>query len=480
MMAVKLGGFYSGYYVGILLMMAGGYSVLPMRITEVLLAGGVNYIVYMSLIAIGTLDFSAQHMQYSVNNTFFFFSIIGTIAVQSTDELKIFFREQFARTNIARMRHKLHSYTHDLETLVQRRLDEVHESSLKFQDLYNTILDLILLIDTNGVIVKVNERSFLILGKEHGELVGKNIDQVLVAQCESDKNWFAVLSEELQKKMLIQGYQLRISVGDDDYADLEVSAGMVEIEGEPVFYQLIVRDITSMKEMENELLESERLIGTSRQATIFGLAKLAECRDDDTGAHLKRIQSYTHLLCKELSQRKDMEHVITNEFIQNLRNSSVLHDIGKVGIPDSILLKTATLTEEEFELMKNHSIYGANILSSAGGDENVVSFLKVGSEIARSHHERWDGKGYPEGLSGNQIPLSARIIALADVYDALTSSRVYKPAFSHEVSREIILKESGGQFDPKVVYAFMKRERDFKETRMRLVLQQNFDQDTLA
>jgi len=226
--------------------------------------------------------------------------------------------------------------------------------------------------------------------------------------------------------------------------------------------------------MERQVLESNQLIDTSRQAAIFGLARLAECRDDGTGAHLLRIREYTRILATELAEIPDLQHIVTRHFIEDLCLSSVLHDIGKVGIADAILLKPERLTEAEFETMKRHCEYGSIALSSAEKDSESLHFLRMGQEITRFHHERWDGSGYPSGLAGIEIPLSARIVALADVYDALTSSRSYKPAYNHEQARMLIVKESGSRFDPTIVNAFLRREQEFKASRKNLLLQATY------
>jgi putative two-component system response regulator len=171
------------------------------------------------------------------------------------------------------------------------------------------------------------------------------------------------------------------------------------------------------------------------------------------------------MLAEELRNNSQYAEWIDNKFIEDLYRSSPLHDIGKIGIPDCVLLKPGSLTDDEFEVMKQHSLIGAEALGRA--IRNVVSagFLEMAVDIAQYHHERFDGTGYPEGLKGNQIPLAARIVALADVYDALTSSRVYKPAFRPEIAYVMICQERGRHFDPVIVDAFIARHGDFLQVR---------------
>ena len=173
------------------------------------------------------------------------------------------------------------------------------------------------------------------------------------------------------------------------------------------------------------------------------MAKLAEARDEDTGDHLKRIQIYCRLIAEKLSLNSNYKDRINAEFIDNLQKASPLHDIGKVGIRDVILLKPGKLTKEEFQEMKQHTLIGANTLEEVYQNYPSNYFIKVGIEIARSHHEKWDGSGYPDGLCGEEIPLSAQIMALVDVYDALRSKRVYKEAYSSNETKRIIIEASG-------------------------------------
>lgn len=194
---------------------------------------------------------------------------------------------------------------------------------------------------------------------------------------------------------------------------------------------------------------------------IFGLAKLTEARDHDTGKHLERIQILCKMLAAELSKKPKYISYIDEEYCERIFHASPLHDIGKVGIPDNILLKPGKLTPAEFEIMKNHTIIGAGTLEELRNRFPNNKFIDMGIKIARSHHEKWDGSGYPDGLSGEDIPVSARIMAIVDVYDAVRSKRIYKPPYNHLFTREIILGGSGHQFDPALVEVFCGIQNDF-------------------
>ena len=204
-------------------------------------------------------------------------------------------------------------------------------------------------------------------------------------------------------------------------------------------------------------------IQRTQDVTILSLASLAETRDNETGAHILRTQRYVRALANHLATQEKYRVVLDQQTIELLFKSAPLHDIGKVGIPDAILLKPGKLSDDEFRIMKTHAALGSKALEEAEQELGGTSFLRYAREIAETHHEKWDGSGYPAGLTGAQIPLSGRLMALADVYDALISKRVYKPAFSHEKAREIILEGNGSHFDPDIVAAFQTIEEEFRE-----------------
>lgn len=200
----------------------------------------------------------------------------------------------------------------------------------------------------------------------------------------------------------------------------------------------------------------------ARDSIVFALAKLAEHRDDDTGTHLDRVTQYCLCLCAELRMAPEFANVIDGEFIRNIERAAPLHDIGKVAIPDAVLLKPGKFNEEEMAIMRNHTSIGAETLHSLLERAPDSKFLMMAEDIAESHHEWYNGKGYPNGRAGEDIPLAARIVAMADVYDALTTRRVYKPAWSHEKAMDIIRQERGSHFDPHIVDAFLRIHVEFE------------------
>ncbi|PRD69748.1 two-component system response regulator [Malikia spinosa] len=214
--------------------------------------------------------------------------------------------------------------------------------------------------------------------------------------------------------------------------------------------------------LEHEVGKRTAEVTAIQDVTILAMASLAETRDSDTGNHIRRTQHYVKALALKLREQPRLAALLDDRYILMLFKSAPLHDIGKVGIPDRILLKPGKLTPEEFELMKTHTTLGRDAIHAAERQLGMpVEFLKLAKEIAYSHQEKWDGSGYPEGLKGEAIPLSARLMALADVYDALISRRVYKEGMPHEQALAIISAGRGQHFDPDMVDAFLAIHEEF-------------------
>jgi putative two-component system response regulator len=232
--------------------------------------------------------------------------------------------------------------------------------------------------------------------------------------------------------------------------------------------QLEVKRARDFLRDQNSYLEAEvtRRMGENQliqQVSIHALARLAETRDPETGNHLRRTQEYVRTLAKGLKDHPRFSSYLDDRTIEALAKSAPLHDIGKVGIPDHILLKPGKLTPEEWVIMKTHAELGSNAIAQAEADsEKTVEFLSIAKEIAHYHHEKWDGSGYPANLAGDDIPISARLMALADVFDALICQRVYKPPMPFDTAYAIILEGSGQHFDPDVVATFVRECETFK------------------
>jgi putative two-component system response regulator len=215
--------------------------------------------------------------------------------------------------------------------------------------------------------------------------------------------------------------------------------------------------------LERRVEERTSELARTQDAAIYLMASLAETRDNETGQHIHRTQHYVKTLADVLCNSSAYREYLSDQNRELLFKSAPLHDIGKVGVPDDILLKPGPLQGEEWEEMKRHSLYGRVAIERVEEDIGPCDFLETAKEIAYTHHERWNGTGYPEGLKEDDIPISGRLMAVADVYDALISRRVYKPAYSHEKAVEILRSERGAHFDPEVLDAFLETEGQFKD-----------------
>ncbi len=259
---------------------------------------------------------------------------------------------------------------------------------------------------------------------------------------------------------------LGLEMGAVDYITKPISPPLVLAR---VDTQLKVKAAADFLRDQNEFLEQEvqrrtREVMAIQDVTIHAMASLAETRDNETGNHIRRTQHYIRLLADLLREHPRFRHFLDEDTIRLLFKSAPLHDIGKIGIPDHILLKPGRFTPEEFEVMKTHTTLGRDAIQHAENQLGVkVDFLRLAKEIAYSHQEKWDGSGYPEGLAADDIPISARLMAVADVYDALISRRVYKPGMPHEQAVGIIREGRGSHFDPDICDVFVANAERFRE-----------------
>jgi putative two-component system response regulator len=235
-------------------------------------------------------------------------------------------------------------------------------------------------------------------------------------------------------------------------------------------------------ETQNQVLEEKfkqrsRELSLTQEVTIECMASLAETRDPETGGHIKRTKEYVRLLAEHLRDHPKFSHYLDDQTIELLYKSAPLHDIGKVGVPDRTLLSPQRLQADERKEMQKHTIYGRDALKVAEAQLGDNSFLSLASEIAYTHHEKWDGSGYPQGLKQDEIPISGRLMALADVYDALISKRPYKDPFPHAVAVRTITSEKGVYFDPDIVDAFLALENEFREIALRFA---DFEEERVA
>ena len=285
---------------------------------------------------------------------------------------------------------------------------------------------------------------------------------------------------QLKSQILTQNIPiifLTAKVGDLD-EQKGFSLGAVDYIAKPINPAILLARVKTHIDLQNKTLFLEELVQKRTQeisiiqdVTVHALASLAETRDNDTGNHIRRTQNYIKLLAQHLKDHPNYVHLLNQDnVIDTLYKSAPLHDIGKVGIPDAILLKPGPYEPEEFEVMKLHPELGLKAILSAEEQLGIkIPFLKYAKEIAYSHHEKWDGSGYPLGLLRNEIPISARLMAVADVYDALISRRVYKEGMPHEKAVKIIIDGKGTHFDPEIVDAFCEIHEEFNKIAFRFL-----------
>ncbi len=274
----------------------------------------------------------------------------------------------------------------------------------------------------------------------------------------------------LTAKSQVSDEEMGLKLGAVDYISKPISPPIVLARVATQLHLVRARNLLQDQNKHLESLVQDRTLKLAKMqdAIIMAMASLAETRDNETGNHIRRTQNYVAALARQLKHLPRFSSELTDENIELLYKSAPLHDIGKVGIPDNILLKPGKLNSEEFEIMKLHTNYGRETILSVErylGESN--EFLRFAREITYSHQEKWDGSGYPDNLVGDAIPISARLMAVADVYDALISRRVYKPAFSHDEALDIMRKGRGTHFDPDMLDVFLKISEEFREIALR-------------
>lgn len=468
------------YYAGLILVFLFAYTLLRFRFVWATLSCWTLVVVYeiVALMINTPLDillannfffitanicgmFACYVFELSARRNFFYIKMIEVEQQKVTSANKELEKKVQERTK------QLIKINEDLNLTISEH-KRSQENLKKSEEKYRTIIDNIeegfYEIDVAGNFTYANTSTLEIYncGTED-ELLGKNFRDFFTTGEKAEEALWA-LNEVYQTKYPAHAMNWEIIRADGSISYLEVSATRIDnSSGTPVGFRGIIRDITDRKTMEQKLLDSYENIKQTQTMTILGLAKLAEYRDQDTGEHLERIMEYTRVLTEALRQNPRYSDYITDEYVEDIYISSMLHDIGKVGIPDEILLKPGPLTTEEYEIVKEHSRLGGDALRAVELQVKGKSFLTIGKQICYFHHERWDGKGYPVGLTREEIPLAARIVAIADVYDALTSDRVYKKAILHEDAKDIIAKEKGFHFDPDLIDAFLEKEWRFKE-----------------
>jgi len=353
---------------------------------------------------------------------------------------------------------------------VSKDISELKASEEKFSKAFNNSATIMAISKVDGgTYIDINQAFTNILGYKRSEVVGKSSADLNLFV---DKKQRENIRDIMMAKKKLDKIEVNVRAKDGS-----IHIGLFSVEniylGNELCFMTTMVDITERVEMErvvkeyNEQLEmmvakKVREISEAQVTTIIALSKLTESRDANTANHLERIREACRLITQRLAIKQAYVDTINSDFIMNIQIACPLHDIGKVGIKDKILLKPGKLNDEEIIEMRKHPLIGGAILQEVNAQYAENKFIKMGMEIAYSHHEKWDGTGYPNKLKGDQIPLSAQIVAICDVYDALRSKRSYKKAFDHKHSLEIIANDNGEFFNPIIVKAFIDCELDIK------------------
>jgi len=347
----------------------------------------------------------------------------------------------------------------DLKQILSERVEELQI----FRDVIESTEDGLIILDTEGVVVSVNPGLLKMVGLKKNVFLRQHISSL-------NGDFFPNIDFQQVRNLLLDSGQWEEEIkghrADGGSWIAYSSFFPIQDETRKTFaFAALIKDVTKLRKTETALIESLEQTNLAHQAIIFGLAKLAEYRDLDTGYHLERIRSYCKSLAMAMKQSPKFKGKIDDKFIETIYQTAPLHDIGKVGIPDYILLKKGKLTEEEYAIMQTHTTIGYQTLNSIKNQYGEIDLLNMGIEITHCHHERFDGKGYPRRLKGDKIPLPAQICTIADVYDALTTERVYKRAYTHSETIDFMSREKGRHFAPDIFQVFFSINDEFNRIR---------------
>lgn len=328
-----------------------------------------------------------------------------------------------------------------------------------------------LIADYDVFTIPSGEKLFKLLTKINPDLILLDVEM-------PEMNGYDVIKLLKKDEKTVHIPVIFLTAKNDEGSELEgFSLGAVDYITKPFSIPLLLKRIEShllMEEQKKELLhynnhlqdmvnEKTKTVVELQNAVLTTVAELVECRDDITGGHIERTQKYLEILVRELIKNNMYNDIVSKWNLKFLIQSAQLHDVGKIGIHDNILMKPGKLTVEEFDIMKTHTTFGVKVIEKIEANTTERTFLSHAKIFARSHHEKWDGSGYPDGLKGEDIPLQGRLMAIADVYDALISNRPYKKAFSHEQALDIIVSGKGSHFDPCLVDLFLSVADEFNQ-----------------
>lgn len=451
-MVVDLGGASSPYFAGLILVVITYTTILPLTLKQAFFSGLALLAMY--ILAVTTLaPFTSEHLPALYSHSFFLAGFVLIVSVQSHAETTARIHEYRLRMEEQDAAEALAKQAKRLEEAVELRSREHQRTEARYRILFENMADDIMLLGSTGRIITGNSSMYNHLGIKKEDDRSYNFFD-FIAQQDA-----AAIRNELMQPLLhgetITGYSLTLySHKGKKRMDVEISGRPFQHGGNLKGVQLVIRDITQQKRLERKLVDSTQKIKTTQSATILALAKLSEYRGSHRPLHLERIREFCLVLAQELLEQHQNLSGSHRDFLENIYQSAVLFDIGMVSVSDS-------LRRQDNEENRHHTIVGGSLLKSIEEDIAGESFLSMAKEMAYFHHEWWDGNGYPFGLHGEEIPLSARIVAVADAYESMSAGMIKEHKTSHANIVKVIAQSAGKQFDPQIVDAFMACQEQF-------------------
>ncbi len=463
-MVIRTGGITSEYFIGFILAIVVFAVMMPLTPVQTMISGLFALAGYLTAVFWSGPELKG-HMDIFINNVFFLVCFVLLVTIQSwfeTDSRKESVSLHLQEQEAARY---LDEQAEALEEEIARRSKEHQRTENRFRRLLDHIVDDVVLVDKKGCVIYANPSFYEHLALAQGDEIDI-IDCLPANERESFRQNFlqAVAGGEV-----VCNYQARLMGVGGAQLEVEINGNRMERNKRMIGLQLIIRDISVRKRMEEDVRKGLFVRKQTENATIMALARLSEYRDVTPKNHLKRIREYSRLLAEFLARKSEYQGKLAGSAVSDLAMASVLHDIGKVAITDDILFQSGPLSDQDKALVRQHTIFGGDVIKAMEKSSDVDSgFLEYAKNIAYFHHEKWDGSGYPFGLVGREIPLEARIVALADAYESITSAGKYGKQLSHRQAVQIIIKEAGHHFDPDIVDVFVDCEQKFHQVAMRL------------
>lgn len=448
----------SPYYVGIIVAMTIYSTLAPLTAIQTILSGLFIVLCYAISIQL-SISSQAGFSPEIFNNLFFMICFVFIIATQSWAESNARENEFQLRQQELEANRKLSHHVDILEEEVKKRTLLQAATEERYRLLFEQIADDVVVLADDAEIIHYNhtfEENYL----SSNVVEVASFYQIVTSQ--DRKTLKNLLNNVLATEKPVRSCTLSLIKSDGSTCETEINISLVARNNEKPGILLVIRDISTRQHLEKRLFSSLELKKQTENAAIMSLAKLSEFRDVTPKNHLERIREFCRILAIQLSRQKDFIKTISPFFIQDIYHAAILHDIGKVSIPDALWDKRHSLTALEEAKIRSHTIVGGDVIKKMeeSGQEN--SFLSMAKDIAYFHHERWDGNGFPHGLKEDEIPLAARIMAVADTYEELTTACKAQDKTCHEKATEVIMKSSGLEFDPRVVEALFLRQEEFK------------------